>query len=266
VILLAFLACTDPSPVALATCQALPGIAVHDSDRALFAPLLTAADMDVLARAEPTRGLSVFSPDALAALRTQTSCVVDEVNGAGSGRWAVKLTRTMPAVHADGSTGDPVTDSFEWQVSDEQGGRVDLNLVASALARRNAVEAIDEEDFKRFAAGWRAIAHRWPDPVLVVDVAEAEALDARMAYTGKLEHAFVAAGDGLVQATVTNTGGQAVSAVEVDASFESPSGKLHSQAVLGAVPPGGTLAYTVEIPEGAEGNVRLRTIDLRLAE
>lgn len=264
--LLLALACTDPAPVAVAACQALPGISAHPSDLALYEPLLTAADVEVLRHAEPTKGLAVFSPEALAELRKRTACTADEVNGAGSGRWAVKLTRTMPELKADGSAGEPVTTSFEWQVSDEQGGRVDLNLVASTIARDNAAEAIDEEDFKRFASGWRAIAHRWPDPVLVVDVAEAEALDARMAYAGKLEHSFVAAGEGLVQATVQNTGDQAVSGILVDAAFESAEGKLHSQARVGAVAPGETATYVVEIPDGAEGNVRLRTLDLRLAE
>lgn len=256
------LGCTDPSPVAIAACQALPGIAIHDSDRALFEPLLTARDLEILRDAAPTHGLAAVDAATLADMRSRTTCTADEVNGAGSGRWAVKLTRTSPTVSGEGSVGEPAELSFEWQVSDEQGGRVDLNLEGASIARRNADQAIDDEDWKRHSSGWRALAHRWPDPLLAVDVALAEALETRMGYAGKLQHSFDAAGEGLVQASVRNTGDKAVTALVVDAVFESASGPLHARSELGAVPAGGQLAYTLEIPDGAEGSVRLRTIDL----
>ncbi len=265
-IVLLALACTDPEPAAVAACQALPGIAVLETDLPLFETLLSAADIAHLRQAEPTRGLQAVDAPTLATMRSQTSCTVEEVNGAGSGRWAVKLSRTAPTVDASGAVGAPDTQQFEWQVIDEDGGRVDLNLVAAGIARKNAEAAIDEEDFKRFSAGWRALSHRWPDPLLTVDVAFAEALETRMDYAAKLQHSFDGAGEGMVQATVQNTGDKAVAAMRVDAVFESADGPLHARADLGAVAPGQALAYQVEIPDGAEGNVRLRTIDLLFAE
>lgn len=264
-ILILTLACTDPAAVAVATCQALPGIAIRPDDRALFQPLLTAKDLGVLDKAKPTHGLQRVDAAALAQLRSQTTCVAEETNGAGAGQWAVKLTRTAPTVTADGAVGPSTEQTFEWQVTDEQSGRVDLNLTGAAIARRNADEAIDDQDWKRYASGWRALAQRWLDPLLAVDVADAAALQDRMEYGKKLEHTFNKAGDGLVQATVQNTGDRAVSSVVVDAVFESGETPLHSQAKLGAVPAGGTLAYTVEIPEGAEGKVALHTVDLSFA-
>lgn len=263
---LLLLACTDPEPVAIAACQALPGIAAHSQDLPLFQPLLTAKDLAVLGKAAPTRGLERVPAATLAELRTQTTCTVVETNGAGEGRWAVKLTRTAPTIDGTGAVGPAAEQTFEWQVSDEEGGRVDLNLEGAAIARENLDEAIDQEDWKRYASGWRALAARWPDPVLPVDVAAAEALASRMEYTTKLQHAFVGAGEGLVQATVTNQGDRAVQAQVVDAVFESANGPLHGRVELGPLAAGASLTYTVEIPDGAEGNVRLRTIDLALAE
>lgn len=265
-LILLLLACTDPEPVAIAACQALPGIAAHSEDLPIFAPLLTAKDMAVLGKAAPTRGLEKVSASTLAGLRARTTCTATETNGAGEGRWAVKLTRTTPALDSQGVAGAPVEQSFEWQVSDEEGGRVDLNLEGAAIARENLDEAIDQEDWKRYASGWRALAARWPDPVLPVDVAAAEALATRMEYAGKLEHSFVGAGEGLVQASVRNTGDRAVRGQVVDAVFESAGGPLHSRVELGALPAGQTLEYQVAIPDGAEGNVRLRTLDLALEE
>ncbi|MCK6507680.1 hypothetical protein L6R53_30655 [Myxococcota bacterium] len=265
-LVLLLLACTDPEPVAIAACQALPGIAAHPQDLPLLAPLLTAKDMEFLGKAAPTRGLEKVSATTLAELRAQTTCAVVETNGAGEGRWAVKLTRTSPVVDGTGAVGAPAEQTFEWQVSDEEGGRVDLNLEGAAIARGNLDEAIDQEDWKRYASGWRALAARWPDPVLAVDVAAAEALATRMEYAGKLEHSFVGAGDGVVQASVVNQGDRAVRGQVVDAVFESAGGPLHSRVELGPLPAGATMAYQVAIPDGAEGSVRLRTLDLALEE
>ncbi|NOY26937.1 MAG: hypothetical protein GXP62_13795 [Oligoflexia bacterium] len=264
-ILMLALAWTDPAAVAVATCQALPGIAIRPDDRALFQPLLTAKDLGVLDKAKPTHGLKRVDAATLAQLRSQTTCVAEETNGAGSGQWAVKLTRTAPTITGDGAVGPVTEQTFEWQVTDEKSGRVDLNLTGAAIARRNADEAIGEQDWKRYASSWRALAQRWLDPLLAVDIADAEALQDRMEYSEKLEQTFDKASDGLVQATVENTGDRAVKSLVVDATFESGKTPLHSQTTLGAVPAGGKLNYTLEIPEGAEGKVALHTTDLSFA-
>lgn len=263
---LALLACTDPAKVAVAACQALPGIAAHPEDLPMFEGLLSAKDMDALRKAAPTEGLKKVSAASLAAMRGKTTCTAGEVNGAGSGRWAVQLHRSAPTVLADGREGPVAEQDLEWQVVDEEGGRAELNLEGAAIARKNLDEAIEKEDFKRYAGGWKSLAGRWADPLLTVDVAVAEALLERMEYGKQLQHVFVGAADGEVLATVSNPGNRAVAELRVNAVFESSGGPVHSEANIGPLPAGGTLEYRLPIPEQAEGNVRLRTLDLRFAE
>lgn len=260
------LACTDPSAVAVAACQALPGVAVHPEDLPLMETLLSKKEIEALKKAPPTKGLQAVSAATLATMRSQTTCTATESNGAGSGRWAVKLTRKAPTVTVKGEVGPPDEQSFEWQVTDEDGGRAEYNVEGATIARGNLDEAIDKEDFKRFAAGWRSLAGRYPDPLLVVDVADAEALLARMEYGASLQHVFVGAAEGMVNASVLNSGDKTIAEMKVDAVFESAAGPVHSEAIVGPLPAGETLTYQVAIPETAEGNVRLRTLDLRFAD
>ncbi len=260
------LACSDPTAVAISACQALPGIAAHPEDMPLMETLLSSKDLDALRKAPQTKGLQAVSAATLATMRAQTTCTASETNGAGSGRWAVKLTRKAPTVTPTGEIGPPDEQSFEWQVVDEDGGRAEFNIEGATIARKNLDEAIDKEDFKRFAAGWRSLAGRYPDPVLSVDVADADALLARMEYGASLEHVFQGAADGLVNASVRNSGDKVIAQMKVDAVFESAAGPLHSEVVVGPVAAGETLSYQVAIPDEAEGSVRLRTLDLRFAD
>jgi len=260
------LACTDPTAVAVAACQALPGIAVHPEDMPLMETLLSKKEIEALRAAPPTRGVQVVSAATLASMRAQTTCTAEEPNGAGSGRWAIKLSRKAPTVGPTGEVGPPDEQTLDWQVVDEDGGRVEFNVEGATIARKNLDEAIDKEDFKRFAAGWRSLAGRYADPLLSVDVAEAEALLARMEYAASLEHVFQGAAEGMVAATVRNAGDKAIATMKVDAVFESAAGPLHSEVNVGPVAAGETLSYQVAIPDEAEGSVRLRTLDLRFAD
>jgi len=264
-LVLLVLGCTDPTPVAVSACQAMPGISARAGDLPMFEPLLSAKDMKVLREAAPTLGLQAVDETRMAELRSKTTCMPGEANGAGDGRWAIELTRTAPVVNPDGSLGDPVETTFEWQVVDQDGGRVDLNLEGAAIARRNLEDAVHDADWHRFASGWKALAARWNDPVLPVDIQAAESKRDRMDYTSRLKNVFDAAGEGLIHGTVTNSGEQAVSRAMITATFESAGGPLTASTQIGALAPGQSLTYTVDIPEGAEGNVKLKTTDLEFA-
>ena len=261
---LALLGCTDPGPLAVSACEAVPGLSTDAAGMALLEPLLIETSVTILKEATPTKGQEVLGEAGLAQLRAGTSCTADQIDSAGSGRWAVKLTRTGPSVSADGSIGASVTTSLEWQVADTDGGRVEIGLEKANSMRKSATEAAGKGEHRRAASTLRALSKSFADPVLVIDVAQAEAAQDRSEYEKKLSNAFVAAEDGTVKATFTNSGDRSLTGVTVGGDFEAGDAVVVADADIGDVPAGETVDYTLTIPEGADGSVKLKTRDYSL--
>jgi len=256
---LALLGCTDPGPLAVSACEAVPGLSTDAAGMALLEPLLIDSSVAILKDATPTRGQEVLGAAGLAQLRAGTTCTADQIDSAGSGRWAVKLTRTGPSVSADGTIGASVTTPLEWQVADTDGGRVEIGLEKANSMRKSAQEAAEKGEHRRAASTLRALSKSFADPVLAVDVAHAEAAQDKAEYDKKLTNAFVAAEDGSVSATFTNSGDRALTDVTVGGDFETPDGPIGADAAIGAVPAGESVDYKLPIPDGAEGSVKLKT-------
>jgi len=251
--------CTDPEPVALAACQAVPGLSVDAAGLALLTPLLTDDELAVLRGGEQTRGHARLGDDAWAQIRAGAACEIASVESAGSGRWAVAMRRTAPAVTPAGAIGDAAAVELAWQVVDVDGGRAEVGLVKAAARWKSAKEAAQKGNLKLAASSLRALANSFPDPMLAVDVAEMEAAEEMAAYQKKLSHTFGAAGAGEVTATFTNGGDRPLSEVVAVGFFESAGGPLRSEATMTDVPAGATVEYTLPIPDGADGSVKLKT-------
>ena len=258
-LLLTLLGCTDPGPLAVSACEAVPGLSTDAAGMALLEPLLIATSVAILKDAAPTKGQEALGPDGLAQLRAGTSCTADKIDAAGSGRWAVKLTRTAPTVAADGTLGATETTALEWQVADTDGGRVDVGLEKANAMRRSATEAAEKGEHRRAASTLRALSKSFADPALVVDVALAEAAQDKAEYDKKLSNTFVAAEGGSVTASFTNSGDRALSGVTVGGDFEAGDGVVTADAEIGDVPAGETVEYKLTIPDSAEGSVKLKT-------
>ncbi|MCB9764229.1 MAG: hypothetical protein H6739_30940 [Alphaproteobacteria bacterium] len=260
ILALLLLGCTDPEPIAKAACQAVPGLSVDPEGLALLEPLLTPTEGTLLAQAEPTLGLTAAGPATMAKLRAEASCEVGEVESAGSGRWAVPVTRTAPSITPDGQLGEPETTELSWQVVADDGGRVETGLKKAIAMRKSAHEAVEQDDLRRAASTLRALKKSYGDPALAVDIALAEAAFDKREYARKLQNVFVSADD-VVVATLTNSGDKALSAVTVAADFETAEGPKRTTAALTDVAAGATVEVRLEIPEGAEGGVKLSTAD-----
>jgi len=122
-----FTGCTDPIPTAVATCQALPGLAVDEAGRKLLDPLLVAADLAALDAMPPTAGLQKVGSERLAELRSKTTCTPGKVESAGGEGWAVPMTRVSPKVNPDGS--------FEILLAPEKPAGYDGNFMLTRASR-----------------------------------------------------------------------------------------------------------------------------------
>jgi hypothetical protein len=258
-ILLALLGCTDPEVLAVSACEAVPGLSTDTAGLTALEPLLTPSAFAILKEAEPTEGQKKLGEAGLAQIRAGTSCTVAQVDPAGSGRWAVKLKRTAPVVGPDGAIGAAEETEFEWQVVDSDGGRVDVGMEKAASMRRSVAEAVEKGELRRAASTLRTLSRSFPDPALAVDVALAEAALERADYASKLSNTFVDASDTEVHATFTNSGDRPVGGVSVGGNFETPEGEVVATATLGEVAAGASVEYTLAIPEGASGKVKLST-------
>jgi len=176
--MLFLLACTDPGAVAVAACEAVPVLSPDAASIGLLTPLITAKELESVAGAEPTAGFSAVGAEGMAELRAGTICVVESVDGAGSGAWAVSMVRTQPVVNADGTLGAPVETAISWQVTSAEGGRAEPGLPKAVAMRKSIEEARAEGDLRRAASTLRALSSSFPDPTLAVDVALAEAAEA----------------------------------------------------------------------------------------
>lgn len=175
ILLFALLGCTDPEPLAQSTCEASPGLSTDAAGLALLQPLLPAKSYEILSSAPKTAGHELIGDAGLAQIRAGTSCTIDEVASAGSGHWAVKITRTAPEVSGDGTIGAPVESVLEWTVMAAEGGRVDIGLERAAAMRKSINEALEKGELRRAASTMRTLSKSFPDPALAVDIAKAEA-------------------------------------------------------------------------------------------
>lgn len=223
---------------------------------------LSIRDIAELQAAHPTLGVQNIPFETYTKLREATTCEVVEKNGAGSGRWAIKLSRTSPKLSWDGIVGEPETTEFEWQIIDEKGGRLDYEITTANIERKSMGEAFAARDWKRVAAGWRAIARRWQDPLLAVDVYAAESLQTRMEYGDQVVSTFLEAGDGLVRASLKNGGDKDVAVALVHGVFQTADGEQRVPVEVGPIAAGATIEYFVQIPDEAEGSVKLHTMDI----
>jgi len=286
-VLFLLVACGDPKPVAIATCQAVPGIATDEAGLKLLEPLLTTKEFEVLKAAEPTQGLQVVGSEGLAKLRAQTTCVIDEVNGAGSDRWQVLLTRTQPEVKADGTFGDPVEHKIDWQaVNTSDGVRMETELPTVASMRAKIGAAIEQQDYKRVAGLWRGIAEHYPDPLLAVDVDRASRLYDEQYVFAKLQASFDRVEDPtekdapqVVFGTVRNWTKRGVASVVATFTFTpeppevkegEPAPEAPAPVVVevpgGPIDPDGKIEVHTNVPDGVIGSVKVGVKSLTLAD
>ncbi len=264
-LLLSLLACADPAPVALATCQAVPNLATDKAGLELFQPLLAEGDWKALSGATPTAGLELVGADGLAKIREQTTCTVLSTEGAGTGRWAVELERSNPGVNPDGSLGEAQTHTLSWQaVKTQDGIRIEAGIQGASISRRNAESAVADDDQRRAAAIWRAIHKKFPDPLLTVDIAKAEALYEKLEYQKKIPVKAVGVEDDKLFVEVSNTGDKPVSKLELRADFEVGDQTKSHTTTVPSLAPGAKLEVELPIPEGAEGNVHVEVVGLEL--
>ncbi|MEY3210866.1 MAG: hypothetical protein RIT28_1347 [Pseudomonadota bacterium] len=258
-----FTGCTDPVPTAVATCQALPGLAVDEAGRKLLDPLLVAADLAALDALPPTAGLQKVGSERLAELRSKTTCTAGKVESAGGEGWAVPLTRVSPKVNPDGSFGEPETTEFSWIVTEApEGLRVKTRLEFVYTTRKSVEKAIAEKDWRRVSATWRAIAKEYPDPLLAVDVAEAEAQEARYELLAQLKGVFAEANETEVIGLVESKATVEVPKVKVRISFETAGEPIRVDLEAGPVPAGGNVQVRTPIPEGAIGQVLVEVVEV----
>lgn len=251
-------ACTKPEPAALSACQAVTGLSTDAAGLALLEPVLVPAEVALLKAAAPTRGLEVVGSDGLAEIRSRTTCSVTATNSAGSGRWAVTLQRFLPAVGADGSLGEPQEQTLEWQVISEDGVRVETGLPVADSMRRSIAEAVEEGDHARVTASWKAIQRTYGDPLIAVDLAEAEAVEAAWRYRTQMEGWVEEVLKAEVVVAVENKGERDVSAADLTVTFEVSGEKVPADVALPAVKAGETGRINVAIPEGAKGRVSVK--------
>jgi hypothetical protein len=235
---------------ALQVCRAVPGLANDAVGTELLTPLLVADEVDALSQGAPTLGLIQVGEVGLAELRSQVSCRVLDRTGD-----EVLIERTLPVVGPDGA----ITDALEvrqmgWRLLDD---RVEIGLV-DAQARWRRVEGADPE---AVVAQLIAIERLLADPVLAVDLHNANLLadvhQAQMALTST----FVDARMGVVHAELINNGGRPIKAATVLARFESGASE---RVTVGPLAAGQRVPYTVQIPEGANGGVRLQVSGVEL--
>lgn len=262
--------CSDPKPVALAACQALPQLATDAAGIEALRPHIDPREVALLESAEPTRGMQAVGSNGLATLRSAVQCTVDQVESAGSGRWAVTLTRSQLAVAADGTIGDPHTVTLEWQVAEgREGIFAETGIREASTKRKLLASAAEEHDYMRLAAGWRGIVQSFPDPVLTVDVDAAERLDGGWTYRKKLVPVGAGALDPQTLALqVQNAGEQAVDHVVMDLKYVADGQEGHLALQGGPVAAGATIELrgSTDAPLAADvGGFEAEPVEVALA-
>ncbi len=268
IIFLFLMACADPVPVALQACEALPGLATDPAGLQLLAPVLAKVDYDALASAQPTQGLQLLGSDGLAELRSKASCTVGAVEGAGQGRWAVDLERSLPAVNPDGTLGEVEVTAMSWQaVKTSDGVRLETGLAGAAIMRASAEQALEEGDLRRYASSWRAIIKKFPDPLLSVDVARAADVFDQYEYRTQLRGKPVEVDDkaGTLKGEISNVGKRDARNIQVQVDFGVGTQTVSQAATIEAIAAGTASTVDVAIPEGADGSVHIEVVGLELS-
>ncbi len=253
----------DPAAVAVQACELLPGLSATASDLALLEPLLSVAEGEALRSAALTEGRALIDDAAMASLRAATTCTAGEVNSAGGGRWAVELTRTGPMLDAAGQPGEPVEKTMTWQVVREDTLRVETGLITAELMRKSAEDAVAEDDLRKSASLWRAIAERYPDPVLAVDVAAAARAEAEHAYIRALKVRFVSVKDGMLLGEITNSN-RDITDLSVEVIFDINGERSPVPVSIAALAAGQKAEVRAAIPEGAGDKVSIEARSLHL--
>jgi len=251
------LACTDHAAPALAACQAVPGLATDALGQSLLQPLVLAEEAELLAAAVPTRGLEIVGAPGLAEIRAQTTCSLVEVNSAGSGQWEVKISRTQPVVSAAGELGALETSELVWHVLSRDGARVNTGLAVASHMRHSLDEAGD--DLQRVASSWHALQRSYQDPLLSVDIAEAEQALELWRYRKEVSTTFTEVLHRVVYLSAKNEGERAIRDAEIEAIFTVAGEPSTVVVSAGALQPGEEVTLQVPIPEGATGTVKLDT-------
>ncbi|MCB9779209.1 MAG: hypothetical protein H6742_11650 [Alphaproteobacteria bacterium] len=269
-IVFTLLGCSDPKPVALAACQALPQLSTDAAGIEALRPHIDPREIALLEAGEPTLGMQKVGSDGLATLRSAVQCTLDLVEPAGSGRWAVSLTRTQLQVAADGTIGEPHDVKLEWQVAEGQGGIFAETGIREASTKRHLLAtAAEEHDYMRLAAGWRGIVQSFPDPVLTVDVAAAEHLDSGWTYRQQLVPVGAGALDPETLALqVQNAGDKDVERLVMDLSYVAGGEEGHLMLEGGPVAAGATveLRGSTDAPLAADvGGFNAQPVEVALA-
>jgi len=266
-LVLFLMACADPAPVAIRACEALPGLATDSAGLQLLAPVLAQVDYDALAKAQPTKGLELLGSDGLADLRSKASCTVNLVEGAGQGRWAVDLERSLPTVLPDGSLGEVEVTPMTWQaVKTDDGVRIETGLAGASIMRASAQQAFEDGDLRRYASSWRGLVKKFPDPLITVDIAAAGLVFDQHEYKSSIRAKPLEIDEeaGTLTGEVANTGDRATATVELRVDFGVGEGTASETASIPALEAGATTQVTVPIPEGADGKVHFEVLSLEL--
>jgi hypothetical protein len=259
------LACANPEPAALSTCQALPTLATDAAGLALLEPLLAEADWEALSAAAPTAGLERLGADGLARIRAQTRCTLLSAESAGTGRWAVELERTSPGVTPEGSLSAPETTPLSWQaVKTPDGVRIEAGIAAAAIGRRNAEAAVAEGDLRRAASSWRAIQKKFPDPLLSVDIAQAEDAFAQAEVIRRIRAKPTAVAEGELTVSLQHQGEVPVREIEIRADFGVGDRTESATITWASLEPGSEAELKLPVPEGADGKVHVEIVGLAL--
>lgn len=256
-IALTLLACTNPEAPALTACQAVPGLSTDAVGLAQLALVLVPSEVALLASAEPTAGQVALGSDGLATLRSQTTCEVTATNSAGSGRWALTLRRTLPTVDTDGTLGEPQEQTLAWQVVSDDGVKVETGLGIADSMRRSIAEAVEQEDYARATASWKAIQRTYGDPVIAVDIAQAEAAEEAWRYRRKIDGWVESVGETEVVIAAENQGKQDITAATLTITFTGITAPVTTE--LGMIKAGETARMSLPIPDGAVGKVTVKT-------
>lgn len=180
------LACTDPTPVAIQACQAIPTIAPTPESLALFEPLLVRDEYTLLAKQLPTLGIAAVGEEGLVPLRQAATCTSSDAKHAGPGIWKVYLDRRSPSLTMDGQ-GDVVSHHFEWMVHETDAGlRVETDLARYVSMRESITEGLKTDDHDRATSLWQTMIDDYGDPTLVHDLAAAEVARTHYKYGKKL--------------------------------------------------------------------------------
>ncbi len=171
-----FLSCqaAGPEEIALAACEATPGLGVDAVTYALSAHWLVEEERALWKDRPRSRGMEAIGTAGYGVIRANSSCRLEALEGD-----AATLVRTEPAVEPGDWTLRETRDlttlerRMTLEVVEEAGApRVALGL-AAAQAEFEAADALIGSDPAAAAEALEALYARFPDPLLLWDIDEA---------------------------------------------------------------------------------------------